>query len=264
MQPITIHMLPEDFREPPIYFFSACKNYRQNTMHYWPGLQDFYQILFVVSGTGILRCNGKEYPLSRGTAFFTAEGQASEYLDTGSLHTAFLTVMGSGMESLLAHYGCGRFLYAPEVDPEPYLSHIDGIIREYYDHKREGILSAMAYRFYVEFLEQQTRKPPTTLDRICLHMEENFSRKLTLEQLAAVEGISVSKLCHDFKSRMGCSVFQHILNLRLTYARNLLRAFPEAAAKEVAAKSGFEDVSYFCKAYKKKFGKTPTQDRETP
>ena len=78
MRPMTIHILPEDFRELPVYFRTASENYRQKTMRSDPGAQNFYQILFVVSGTGELHCDGETYPLSRGCAFFTGVGQPSE------------------------------------------------------------------------------------------------------------------------------------------------------------------------------------------
>ena len=262
MSAITMNLLPEDFREPPIYFCTACANYRQTDKQYLPGEQTFYQILLVTAGTGLLRHGNKTYSLSRGCAFFTALGEPSDYTDTGDLTTAFLTVRGNAMPQLLEHYGCGNFLFAQNIDLDRAVHAIREIIREYFDRKREGLLSAMAYRFYVDFLEQKTGTEPSALERICRYMERHFTEKLTLEQLAGVGGMSVSKLCHDFRRIYGCTVVSHILNLRLTYARNFIQTNREARTKDAALSCGFEDVSYFCKAYKKKFGKTPAQDRE--
>ena len=71
----------------------------------------------------------------------------------------------------------------------------------------------------------------------------------------------MSKLCHDFKRDMGCPVFAYILNMRLTYAQRFLRSYPDVRIKDAALSCGFEDLSYFCKAYKKKFGRSPAADR---
>lgn len=262
MRPMTIHILPEDFRELPLYFRTASANYPQKTMRYDTGAQNFYQILLVVSGTGQLHCNGKTYPLRRGCAFFTGLGQASEYVDSGDLVTAFLTVKGSAMEQLVAHYGCGSFLFVEGLNLEKYLSMIRGIIREYYEQKREGILSAMTYRFVIDFFEQQTAAMPSPLEQLCRYMERQFAQKLTLTQLAEEAGMSVSKLCHDFRREYGCTVFSYILDLRLTYARSYLRNSRQVRVADVAAACGFEDVSYFCKAYKKKFGITPAVEKQ--
>lgn len=262
MSNLTINLLPEGLREPPVYFCTASAHYPQKTTRYPEGALQFHQILMVVSGTGELHCGGETHPLSRGCAFFTAMGQETEYVNTGGLVTAFLTARGEAMEGMLEHYGCGSFLFAPRTDLEKSLEAIRQIIREYYERKREGLLSAMTYRFFVDFLEEQLRFPMSALDQTGLYIEKHFREKLTLEGLAAVTGVSVSKLCHDFKTRFGCSVFSYILDLRLTYGRRLLLSTREARIQEAAHACGFEDVSYFCKAYKKKFGKTPAQDRD--
>lgn len=263
MRQFTINLLPEGIPEPPVYFHTASTCFPQATKAYRPGEQDFYQILLVLSGTGILHCQGSSFPLKRGCAFFTALGCPSEYIDTGNLTTAFLTARGSALPDLLAHYGCGDFFFTDRINPEEYLSGIQRIIREYYDRKREGQLSAYVYSLFVDFLEHCSGTPLSPLEQTTLFIERNFTRKLSLEQLAAVSGISVSKLCHDFRRHCGCTVFTYILNLRLTYARSFLQASQEARTKDAAIRCGFEDISYFCKAYKKKFGRTPAQDKSS-
>ena len=261
MSNFTINLLPEDLQKPPIYFHTASSMYEQHTMRYSDDSQDFYQILFVLSGTGILHCCGKTYPLQQGCCFFTAEGCPSEYIDTGGLTTAFLTARGSAIPPLLEHYHCGAFLFAQHVDLEKYLSGINRITREYYEHKREGRLSALVYAFYVDFFEDQTGAPISAAEKTSFFLEKNFMQKLTLDQLASLNGISVSKLCHDFKKTFDCTVFDYILHLRLTYARSFLKASREARTKDAALSCGFEDISYFCRAYKRKFGKSPSQDQ---
>lgn len=261
MNQFTINLLPEGFREPPIYFHTASSCFPQNTMRYGEGAQSFYQILFVLSGTGRLHCCGKTYPLRQGCAFFTAMGCPSEYIDTGGLTTAFLTARGNALPALLAHYDCGAFLFAEHINLEKYLSGINRILREYYEHKREGQLSARVYAFYVDFFEELRGASVSAAEQVSLFLEKNFTQKLTLQQLAAISGISVSKLCHDFKKAFGCTVFEYILNLRLTYARSFLLSSRDARTKDAALSCGFEDISYFCKAYKNKFGKSPAQDK---
>ena len=264
MSQLTINLLPEGIPAPPVYFYTASDYFPQATMGYAPGAQNFYQILLVLSGTGVLHCQGNSYPLKRGCAFFTAQGCPSEYINTGGLTTAFLTAKGDARPGLLAHYGCGDFFFTDRANPDKHLQEIRRIIREYYDHKREGQLSAYVYSFFTDFLEQHAGVPLTPLEQTTLFIERNFTRKLTLDQLAAVSGISVSKLCHDFKKQYGSTVFSYLLNLRLTYARSFLQVSPEARTKDAAIRCGFEDISYFCKSYKKKFGKTPAQDRSAP
>ncbi len=262
MKPITINLLPEGIPQPPIYFHTASSHFPQTTMVYREGASDFYQILLVLSGTGLLHCGGKTRPLERGCAFFTAAGFPCEYENTGGLVTAFLTAKGAVIPQLLSHYGCGSFLFSERVNTEAFLAAIQEIIKEYYAHKREGRLSALTYRFFIDYLEQQMDAPITPMAQICLYIERHFADKLTLEHLAQIQHCSVSKLCHDFKKAYGCSVFTYILNLRLNYAQSFLRSSRDIRTKDASAACGFEDISYFCKAFKKKFGKSPAQDQQ--
>ena len=261
MDPTTINLLPQGM-PPPIYFHTASAYFPQRTMVYQKGASDFYQILLVLSGTGILHCDGKDRALERGCAFFTAAGYPCVYENTGDLVTAFLTAKGNAIPQILSHYGCEDFLFSPQINVDAFLSDIQAIIKEYYAHKREGKLSAMTYNFFVDFFEQHRHTPTTPLWQTCLYIERRFAGKLTLEQLAAISQCSVSKLCHDFKKSYGMSIFQYILELRLNYAQSFLQSSRDVRTKDAALACGFEDISYFCKAYKRKFGKSPSRDQQ--
>lgn len=254
-----MNILPEDFATLPIYFYTACGKYEQETMCRPAGTQDFHQILIVIGGKGILKHDGKTYYLKKGSAFFTAQGVPSKYINTDGLITAFLTVKGNGMEQILKHFNCGDFLFFESVNTEKYTADINNIIKEYYKHKRESVLSALTYSFYIDFFEQLNENSLELLDKTMLYIEKNFAQKLTLSKLAEINQSSVSKLCHDFKNKYGCTVFQYILNLRLTYAYNLLVNKSNVKTQDVASICGFDDVSYFCRAYKNKFGISPSK-----
>ena len=73
--------------------------------------------------------------------------------------------------------------------------------------------------------------------------------------------MSVSKLCHDFKKKYNYSVVEYILNLKLSYARNYMFMTPNSRTADVAYLCGFNDVGYFCRRYKKRYGKTPKEDK---
>lgn len=256
----TYNNLLSESKLLPAYFYTACVHYPQKTVSRPNGAQNYHQILFVVEGTGILRCQGQIFPLKRGSAFFTAMQMPVEYEDTGGLATAFLTAKGTAIRELMQYYDCEGFLFYEAVNLEKFLSDIDRIIKTYQTGRRDGVLSAMTYAMYADFFELQKGRFDE-LDAVAQYIEKSFAEDLTLEQLAQIGHISVSKLCHDFKKRFSCTVFRYILDLRLNYARTLLLSLPGITTKEAAARCGFEDASYFCRAYKKKFGKSPGEDK---
>lgn len=246
----------------PITFVTACDNYNQESIKRPLGIPDSHQILFVLEGNGTLFCNNKRYKLKKGCAFFTALGVPSEYVNTGGLVTAFVTLRGKIVREVMENYNCNGFLFREDVDTEKYLSLIKKIISEYYDRKREGRLSSLTYSFFVEFFEDSMFRLDSFEDKVSLYLERNFTKKITLEEIASLHKVSVSKLCHDFKKKKGITVFEYLLELRLTYARNLTLNYPNIKIVEIALSSGFDDVSYFCRKYKQKFLKTPSQDRK--
>lgn len=259
---ITINILPENFKPLPVIFDTASAYLRQGTMEYTEDKQYFYQILFVLDGKGTVYCNGEKHKLKRGCAFFTAANTESKYTDDDNgLITAFLTVTGDGMPQILEHFACPNFKFFPSVDVEKYVQKINEIISEYYKTKNESIISALAYSFYITFFENQQENTVISLDKTALYIEKNFNKKLSLDELAEINRTSVSKLCHDFKRKYGCTVFEYLLNLRLNYAYNLLNSVSNIKTKDVATACGFDDASYFCRCYKRKFGITPLNMR---
>lgn len=241
----------------PVYFYTACDCYEQETVRRPNGISHFHQLLFILGGTGMLKHGTNSYELKRGSAFFTASGVPTEYINTGGLTSAFLTVKGGALDDIMRCYGCDGFLYYESVNTEKYVFEIKRLLERYYTDKRDGVLSAMAYSLLISFFEEG-QVGHDSLDGVVSYIERNFSKHLTLSELAGVAKASVSTLSHGFKEKYGSSVFECILDLRLTYASELLLSNPNMMTKQVALSCGFEDVSYFCRAYKKKFGKTPS------
>ena len=261
MTHLTIHLLPESEPPMPFYFVTMSPHYEQRPMRWEKGAMDYAQILFVVEGEGYLEHEGVRHPLSRGSAFFANRGIPSFYGGNGRFVTAFLTARGEALDGMLAHFACPDFFYLPSIDTEAYLARLSRILKEYEGRRREGVLSSLTYAFFTDFFEEAQAHRLSDLDRILLHIEKHFGGKLTLSDLAAVGGMSVSKLCHDFKRLYGMTVFGYILHVRLSYARSFLSTYPDATTREAAAAAGFEDVSYFCRAYRRKFEKTPAAEK---
>jgi len=246
-------------RTLPILFFAACTDHPQEYIRR-SGACHFHQIMVVVDGTGFLKCGGNTYELKRGCAFFTSKTTPVEYYGT-ELVTAFVAAVGPAVDTMMDFYGSDGFLFYESVNVDPMVADINRIISGSLEDRPAGFLSGLTYAFYTDFFELRNRSA-TALDRIVTYIEKNFMKKLTLAQLAAIGSMSVSKLSHDFKRRFGVSVFEYILDLRLNYARAQLVFNPNLTTKEAAFSCGFDDVSYFCRAYKEKFSRTPGEERK--
>ena len=80
---------------------------------------------------------------------------------------------------------------------------------------------------------------------------------ITLEDILAFYPFSKSKLCHDFKREYKMTIFEKIMEIRLENAKYMIKSNPNIKLSTVASSCGFNDTSYFCKIFKKFYGKSP-------
>ena len=88
------------------------------------------------------------------------------------------------------------------------------------------------------------------LKTVLAHIDANFTADLSLDELAKRFNISKYYLTREFKRAYGETIFQHIIALRINYAKRLLR-FTDKSVEEISALCGFNDQSYFARQFKK-------------
>lgn len=220
-----------------------------------------HHLLIIQEGHGTVKCNGEEHELSVGSIFYNRPDVPIEYKSTDGLKTAFLTATGDALDGLCRYFNDPLFLYRPDINTEKYMKAINTMIDEFTNRRRQSVLSKLTYAFYTDFFNDIKLKDATLTDKITDYIEKNFQNKITLDIISSNFNISVSKLCHSFKADKGCSVFDYVLNLRLSLAQNLLISLPDSI-KEISNQCGFDDVSYFCKAFKEQYGVTPNEYRK--
>jgi AraC-like DNA-binding protein len=99
------------------------------------------------------------------------------------------------------------------------------------------------------------RKRIQSAEKILLnHLHKNFPG---IEQVANEIGVSSTKLKTDFKKIFGQSVFQYYRDKQLLLSMELLSQ-SKIKIKDVADKVGYENVSKFSAAFKRKFGFLPS------
>ena len=254
-----IYLVGESAQRLSVSLFSACRCHVQESVIRKNGAP-FYQILAVLDGVGKVRVGNNEYPLHRGTAFYVGKDVPVEYINDSGLLSAFVTAVGEGVERLAESYGITDFLYSDTVSAERYKSEVDRIVGAYSAGEKDGRISALTYSFFADFFDNGKR----TLDKAeeaLLYIDRNFDKRLNLFHLAESVSSSVSGLCHSFKEKYGRAVIEYLNERRLMYAKKLLVTEEDLSVKEIAVMSGFEDASYFCRVFKKRYGHSPTEER---
>lgn len=92
------------------------------------------------------------------------------------------------------------------------------------------------------------------------YIEQNFRRKLLLDEIAKRENLSLTYLSHFFKDALGMTFQEYLNQKRFEYACHLL-ATTDRKILDISLSSGFSDVRYFNRAFQKQFGCTPRDYR---
>lgn len=115
-----------------------------------------------------------------------------------------------------------------------------------------------------QVLSQQDYRPiQQKTDRILSvtdYIDEHFTQKLLLEDIAQREGISMMYLSHLFKEALGISFQGYLKQKRFEHACNLI-ATTGRSILDISISSGFSDVRYLTKLFRERFGCTPKEYR---
>lgn len=87
---------------------------------------------------------------------------------------------------------------------------------------------------------------------------ENYSNSLTLEDLAGVANLSASYFGNVFKSLVGKSPIDYLIDRRISEAKRLMLE-TDLKINEIARRVGYDDLYYFSYLFKRREGITPSE-----
>ena len=93
----------------------------------------------------------------------------------------------------------------------------------------------------------------------CIHGQ--FDCELTTAAIAATASVSESECLRCFRKTIGTTPIQYLKQYRI---RQSAKQLAETGLKisDIAVSCGFQDMSYFTKAFREQMGCTPTQYRK--
>ena len=96
------------------------------------------------------------------------------------------------------------------------------------------------------------------LQKMLSYIYENYAESVTLEDIAKAADISRSEAGRCFRTYMGCSPVEALIQYRLQMAHRLLSERTQTL-QQVSYACGFNSVNYFSRQFKKRFGYAPSQ-----
>ena len=271
------YMLSKDYE---IYYYSDLR-FQSVGSH----SHDYYEFYFFVEGAVTMEVGGRRYPLAVGDVVVVppgvphravlrdpaapyrrfvfwlsreyAEALAAESVDTvfclrraeaGRSHwhfdvLSFNSLRGS-LFDLLDELHADRFGRQAQVDLD---------IRQ--------LLLRLSRLIHEQTDKSSHRETVSKYEAITAFIDARLEEDLSLDRLAREFYLSKYYIAHLFQNSVGLSVHQYVIKKRLAACRSAIQC--GAKVSEVCLAYGFRDYSSFYRAFRKEYGMSPSDCRET-
>lgn len=113
----------------------------------------------------------------------------------------------------------------------------------------------------VPVIDEEKQQALEKVRHSLIYMEQNYSKDLTLSQVAGLSCVSVYNFCRLFKKATDNTFVEYLNYIRLKEAEKLL-LFTDRSVGDIALDVGFASLSYFNRLFKKKNQLSPLPYRK--
>ena len=162
------------------------------------------------------------------------------------------------------HLGACDYLLKP-VDPDELEASIRRAIRQIETERKLEALAPIQQEPEAPAAPQEEGGDESSQNALVMahvrrYLEDNYMFDISLDSVGEILHISPAYLSAQFKKYQKMNFLDCLTELRINAAKELLND-PFRSSAEVASMVGYEDASYFARAFKKRTGVTPTQYR---
>jgi two-component system response regulator YesN len=133
-------------------------------------------------------------------------------------------------------------------------STVDDFMENILEMKSAEMLRGYSYEIIKQMMNElrssMSSRTVLLVNKACEYVRENFTRDLTLEDAAAVAGISQYYLSKVFKQVKQMNFVDYLSMVRIKKAKELLKN-PSLSINEVSSMVGYSDANYFSRVFKK-------------
>ena len=223
---------------------------------------------FIVRGKGILRIGDKQYEAHEHQIFLIPENTRTFYQadKDDPWEYIWFHIGGPKIPQILKEAGltADHPVYTPlscsEKIEELAVDILDNYTRQYY-------CVGTLYKICDYMIENSSRKEEHEINNSLLYVKNvisyiqlKYSEPVKIDKIAYSLGLNRSYLTRLFKEATGYSLQEYLLTYRMKMAVKLL-ADNSLSVAQVAENVGYTDTFTFSKAFKRHFGKSPSDYR---
>ena len=232
-----------------------------------------YLFFIVEAGSGTLHYNGECYTLSKGDCVFLDCKYSYSHCTSEDLwKLKWIHFYGPSMNEIYDKYiqrgGQPCFSSYKTQDYSALLTELytvassedfvkDMIINE----KISSLLTLLMAESWNPDTDTFRSNSKRNLSEVKNYLTQNYTRKITLDELADIFYINKFYLTRLFKEQFGVSINTYLLQTRITHAKHLLR-FSDLSIEKISQECGMNDANYFSRMFKKVEGVTPGEYRK--
>lgn len=231
-------------------------------------ISDFHSVRFREQA-----CNFYYLPLLDGTV----------HLQRGKRYQSLnLCLRAAQIKTYLAHFDTGQQFTAKLFQKQPVILHRDPVLMNF---ALKGIIQELLgftaaidlqdlflnikiheflfYLFGASLPVDPVR--PEIRDKIAeskRDIEQNYTQHFTIRQLARKYGMNTTSFKIAFKNAVGMAPFEYLVEIRMHHAVTLLQK-RRLSIQRVADAVGYKSFGSFIKAFKRKYGLTPGQIKQS-
>ena len=246
-----------------------------NTDYRWDGLKrgdkEFCFWQYTLKGRGELKFKNEIYSVNPGDAMLLTVPEDHCYYfpqNSDSWEFIFVTIYGRETMRLFRQLQKQTGVIARfEIDSPPVQKAFSIYQKnEKNEIKNQYVASALSYDFLmslIDYLQPAGRgknSPPEFINRVNEYCLKNIDKPVRVTDMAKCAGYSRYHFTRLFKAYTGSSPQYFMNELRIRMAVRLLQT-EQLSIKEIAQRCGFEDISYFCKIFRKFQNVSPNEFR---
>ena len=246
---------------------------------------DELEIIYVKSGFLTVNISGENYIGKPGDAFVVSPGNLHFMgSQTGTVDyftflfpLKYIAFRTDDMldDKLIEPLNSGHLMISPEIKDtvKEQCEQLAGVYAAEIDKSESKITSQIRKKIVLlQFIhelwkkgfivENDTTGRNTVEKEMVSYIQQNYTGKILLREFGEQFHLSEKYISRYFKDHFHITLSQYVTYLRLEHAKQMLQE-TDISVTEVAMQSGYQNISYFIRSFKKTYGVSPLKYRKS-